>query len=410
MSRFYNSIARLLLGTPAGLPLGYFSQGNTQLPTDITVDEALRCGTVMSCVNLIAKGISEVEFTAPENKALNEVLHYPNIYQSRSNFIYSSVWDMLLSGHALAEIEGDTKKPTMLASHDPDNIRLTVEEGTRRPVYHDIYQDKRIPGTQMLRVQDMPTNSVIGYSRISAYASKIHAIIAADRLMLNTFKNGISLGYTLNTDQELGDTQFKKIRALMAQFVSNLYGKVPGEDDKKKGDDDTKQGGFIILEQGLQLNQIKGMTPADAELLALRDVLKVEIAAAFDVPPFLVGGPSDSKYNNMTSRVTSLYKQAMSPVITNFKDALEHRFKTPIEANDEVLQKGDFATQITNAIGLVTNALWTPNEIRDRIFDMEGVEDGDKLRFAMGGGPQRPDRRGEFPTDDGSGKPVPNSD
>ena len=76
------SIGRLLFGGRDAR--SYYLNGDTAGTYEL--DRALKCVTVYGCVQIIAQGIGEVTFQAPEDAALDAVLRRPNEWQSATDF------------------------------------------------------------------------------------------------------------------------------------------------------------------------------------------------------------------------------------------------------------------------------------------------------------------------------------
>ena len=386
------SIGRVIAGESARTGARGRSLDNT-VPQQITVEQALRCHTVFACVTQTARGISEVEFTAPKHKDLNAILKTPNAWQTRSEYLHSLVMDRLLYGDAYTRVVGGVNNPSMFAPENPLEIAVAVD-GSRKPTYSRQGSNALIRASSMLRFRDVGTHSIDTITRIDALAIRIWALIEADMLMTDTFKNGVHAQYVAKFLQMLDEPKYEQVIERITEAIGRNT-----DSPRSRG-----RGSVVVMEGGGELVPIKGLTPADADLRELRNDLKMEIAAGFDVPPFLVGAPGDTKYNNVSARVTAMYRGAFSPLITDIKNVLEHKFDTEIKVNDAMLQRGDFASQIVAAIGLVSNGIYTPNEARVKILDGEKSKDenADKLRVSSSGTDGQADRRGEMPSDTGS--------
>ena len=128
--------------------------------------------------------------------------------------------------------------------------------------------------------------------------SRIKALESCDAEIHNVFKIGLNMNHVLHGGHA-DDTAVKK----MLKSIQKGFG-LGGE----------KRAGIVGLTGGFKLETIKGVTPADSDLRNLRSDLIREIAALFNVPPFAVGGDSDTKYSNVVARHTQIAKEALLPL------------------------------------------------------------------------------------------------
>ena len=116
------------------------------------------------------------------------------------------------------------------------------------------------------------------------------------------------------------------------------------------------------------MSAIKGSTPADADLLSLRQELKNEIAGVFRVPSFMIGGTGADKYNNVRQRLSSFHRDTLQPIICNIEEAFTLKLldgtKEAVTIDVTTFIKGDVDNQSVIAQRMVQSGVWTPNEVR----------------------------------------------
>ena len=156
--------------------------------------------------------------------------------------------------------------------------------------------------------------------------------------------------------------------------------------------------------RGGVLKQLGTGSASDTDLRALRQDLIREIAAAFGVPPFSVGGSGDVKFSNVVARNAQFFQNAVLPVADALKDRLELAFDTTVSYDPERLMKGDFLHQAEVATRAAGGAVLTPKQAAKLYYNLDQMAEGaDQLRGASEDLPSNEgDRRDERP-DDGSG-------
>ena len=380
----FNSIANVLRSAANVVSR---SGSNSNLYQYIDATHALRCATVWNSIDIVATGISECEFRAPDHPKLDNCLHYPNSWQSAPDWLYTLAFDQLLYGFAINDIFPNKSNPAYIAPYNPEAIQINANPITREPSYrifgHGV--NEKLSHDRILRIRDSGSNMVTGIRRIDALALRINALIHADQFINSVFDNGIAMSYVATSEKKMSQDEMDK-------FLDNLKNAFGGKGHSR--------GGIAIMDDGKTLKEIAGLSPGDANLQKLRLDLIREITSGFGIPPFLGGGDSDTKYNNTSARIQAMYRGAFSPMLNKIQAALEWTFKTPIEFDDSVLIKGDFASQVVNTVALVTAGVWTPNEGRE-VFDKPEIEGGNVLRISSAPTNTGADRVGEYPTDDG---------
>ena len=350
------------------------NSGLSSAGTNVTVDTVLSEATAMSCINIIAQGITQIPvgvrrkndkggYDFVEDHPLSVLLRRPNVYQTPTDFKYSMVATILIHGNCFLRIiraNGDptngmdtSGRPVQLVPMDP--IDVTVgQNGFGIPIYnHESFGD--IAAENVIHIRDLNTFTANGYSRTILAAEIIGAKIAADQLMGEIFRDGLNLGYVVTSNEDTdADTKQEFIKQLQENF----------------GQRGNRKGGAAFIDNGT-ITQLQGATPVDADLRALRQELKNEIAGVYRVPSFMIGGTGADKYNNVRQRLSSFHRDTLQPIITNIEEAMTMRL---IDAFDEYVHfditdfiKGDIESQGNYASQMVSNGIWTPNEARNYI-------------------------------------------
>ena len=344
---------------PAVVMLGnnstYTNSGETVSP-----EEALQEATVFSCVNVISQGVAQLPVLT--NRTLFDK---PNYYQTRYDFVYGVVSSLLVYGNSYTKLVRSTNgKIVQLIPLDP--AQMTVRANAAGvPQYFIEQQEQPISYKDIVHIKDVSTFAVGGLSRVELCAERIGALKAADRLMSDIFRNGIDVATVVTTEATVDAEQQIAFDAALNNF--------------KRGG--SKRGSNLILSNGSTISTLKGLTPADTDLRALREMLIREIAAVFRCPEFMVGGSGNAKYSNVRQSQTGFYRDTLLPLITSIEQSFTQKLGTEVKFDVTELLKGDMASQTEVATKLSAAGVWTPNEARVYVGS-EPMEGGDELSSA----------------------------
>ena len=375
------------------------ASSTTKSGQTVTTSNALKNATVLSCVNVIAQGIAQLPLevwqgdTKAQINQLNTTLKRPNSFQTGYEFKAALVKDLLVYGNSFTRVvRAPNGRVIEMIPVDPDDMSVSANK-FGIPVYRHssfgIMLNKEI-----IHIRDVAGHDVTGLSRVLCAAERIGALNAADQLMSETFANGVSVNYSVEMTAALDDTSRETLyKQLKASF----------------GQGGSRRGGIAVLEGG-KMSAMKGSTPADADLRALRTHLINEIAALFRVPASLVGGMADEKYSNQSARLASMYRDTFAPILYNIEQAFSHNLTTGtthIRFDAGAMIKGDLASQVTIAATAVAGAaIMTPNEARAFIgltrIEGEGMDELGHTSTPPAPPAQPGDRAGEEATDDGN--------
>jgi len=180
-----------------------------------------------------------------------------------------------------------------------------------------------------------------GLSPMRTLANLLAETDAAAHYRRQVWANGLRAEHWLEIPPEARDNGFdaKRFEAeYQARFVNN----------------GPRAGGAPLLEDGIKLHELKGFSAQDMQDMQSRQLTAVEVAAAFHVPPELVGA-SKGTYSNVREFRESLYQDALGPYITAWEQAVNQLVAEDahgeagnhlyIEAVVESKLRGSFETQ-----------------------------------------------------------------
>ncbi len=144
-------------------------------------------------------------------------------------------------------------------------------------------------------------------------------------------------------------------------------------------------GGTPILEDGMEFVG-GGVTPADAQYLETRKLTREEVAAAFHVPPPMVGILDHATFSNVQEQHKQLYSDTLGPWLTMIQDEIVLQVlgdfdaggKLYVEFNMAEKLKGTPEEQASVLQTMVGRPIMTANEGRSRI-NMPRIDGGDEL-------------------------------
>lgn len=172
-------------------------------------------------------------------------------------------------------------------------------------------------------------------------------------------------------------------------------------------------GGVPILEDGMTYKQA-GLDPRAAQYIEARKLTREEVAAAYYIPPPLVGILDHATFSNIREQHKQLYQDTLGPWLTQIDEALENQLLPEfaedglyLEFNLEAKMRGSFEEQAA-AASTAAGAPWmTVNEIRGR-NNLPSIEGGDELVTPLNvtvGGQASPRDSAPDPTDEAEEAP-----
>ncbi|MBZ6258857.1 phage portal protein [Streptomyces olivaceus] len=146
------------------------------------------------------------------------------------------------------------------------------------------------------------------------------------------------------------------------------------------------EGGTPILEDGMDYKAV-GFNPEQAEYIEARKLTREEVAAAFHIPPPLVGILDHATYSNIQEQHKILYQDTLGPWLTMLQQEFAAQILADmpgdnsavyVEFNIAEKMRGSFEEQAA-AASTATGGPWmTRNEQRAR-FNLPAIEGGDEL-------------------------------
>lgn len=150
------------------------------------------------------------------------------------------------------------------------------------------------------------------------------------------------------------------------------------------------EGGTPILEDGMQYNSVS-FSPEQAQYIEARKLTREEVAAAFFIPPPLVGILDHATFSNIREQHLHLYQDTLGPWLVMLEQEITAQILPDLpgdnagvyaEFNIQAKMRGSFEEQAA-AASTATGGPWmTRNEIRAR-NNLPAIEGGDELITPM---------------------------
>lgn len=339
---------------------------------------------VQACVDAYAQTIASlygdhVKYDSDGSKsnvngsALARLLHQPNEYQTRSDFMLNLVKDLLLNGNAyvvgLRNNRNEFDSLHLLRSAgtapyiEPDTKAVFYAAGDN-PFLGDL--DVLIPSRDVMHIRlHTPRHPLIGVSPVEHAAASIAANAAITGHQATFFNNMSRPSGVLSTDMKLTQEQMLQLRnAWEAQSRDMNSGRVP------------------ILGGGIKWEPMS-ISSQDSQLVQAFQMSIEDVARAFRVPLPLVGDYRHATYNNVEQLISSWLSTGLGFVLEHIELSFDKFFGLPrgqfTEFDVDALLRTDFAARVDGLTKGIQQGLFTPNEARARMGGLPSVPDGDAV-------------------------------
>ncbi len=270
----------------------------------------------------------ETEIKNPKHPLL-KLLHRPNPWQAGAIFFEGAIAYHLLSGNTYLEgVVGDSEPAPMGAGRPPDQLfcqrpdRMKVVASKFNSPMGYVYENAGKTKTwdadpftgegAIVHWKSFnPLDHWYGMSQVEAAAWSVDQHNEASAwnksLLQNSGSPSGALTYTPKNNESatLSQQQFERLKSEIAEKFSGTR----------------NAGRPLLLDGGLTWTQM-GLSPKEMDWIEGKHVSAREIALAFGVPPYLLGIPGDSTYNNYKEARQGLYEDTILPLLDSLIDHL----------------------------------------------------------------------------------------
>lgn len=258
-----------------------------------------------------------------QDHPLAVLLRQPNPWTSRYRFINALIHDFAIYDNAywLKINDGGANSlvripPTRISPEGsdwltPSSFKVTGTQGSR------IY-----PRDQVVYFRGYGLESDSGVSPLESLRRTLREEFAAGEMREQVMRNGARMSGYLERPNDAPkwspEARSRFHKAWQAQYSGNGPG----------------AGGTPILEDGMTFKPVS-QTAKDLQYIEARKLTREEVAAAYFVPPPMVGLLENATFSNITEQHKMLYQDTLGPWLTMISEEIELQLMGDFEPNPE---------------------------------------------------------------------------
>lgn len=349
-------------------------------------DTALQTSVVCACVDVIAKGVSQVPFNLMKKSgrsrqpAENNDLYWllkrgPNPYMSDYDFRYTIVQHCALTGNAfiwLNKVMGKIKEMypltpgSVTAVDNPDdrsgwgkNYIVTLKNGN----------SVTVPGSDMWVIKWRPFDGLFGLDPVVLAREAIGLSIAGEKMASSICSNGTSINGFLSAEGTLSDDA----REILRKEWGNNYTGVKNT------------GRIAVLTAGMKYNPIQQVSAQESQLIDNRNFQISEICRMFGVQPIMVyhylnattyASVEQMFLSHTVHTMTPWYRLIESSANKFLLTDKEFRLGYYFKFNEQGMLRGDMTAMADWFKSNIEHGIMSPNDCREYL-DMNPYDEGD---------------------------------
>lgn len=333
---------------------------------------------VYACINAIAtssadiplllyqrKGKEKVEI---ESHPLLDLLKKPNDFQSGRDLREEWARYLLLSGRSFIEKTQGLTNVAELWALRPDWIAPVPS--TQDMIGGYLFRasggtEKQLRADQVMMWKLLdPLSTLDGLSPLQVASKIVDMDASANGWNKALLDNGGSPPGVVTTSSTLDETTFQRMSAQIRKMFGGRR----------------NVGKFPLLEGGLTY-QSTGLSPKEIMFKDLKLMNRIEICAAFNVPPEIVGDGQNKTYSNYQEARSSFYEETVLPFTGKFLDTLNTQL-VPLFGPDLFLE---INLDQVEALQENTDSKW--KRITEAVD--KGILTPDEGRYELGYGPKK---------------------
>lgn len=375
-----------LLAGPAHWPYSPYSSPSR---APLTPEASLCLADVLACVRVLAGAASTLPLNAyrrgaggarvPDTGPLAALLQRPSATQTPSSFISTVVAHLALTGNAYVGLYRPASGGAVaqLVPLDPAIVVPSLEYGVPRFTLTSPAGTSVHGADEVIHIRGLSLDGLVGLSPIRlARESLAHASALAAHSTAFA-QNGARVGAVLSAPGVEGPDTLERLEAKW----------------ESRAGSPTQSGAVVMVAGDVKYHPL-GLTMADADWIATRQLSSQEVCRVFGVHPAKIGvSAGDSlTYSTQESADIDFAKYALGPHLAAIEQALSlSEALSPGDTFCEFdlvrLLRGDSAARTAYYAGALGGGWMTPNEIR-AAENLPPLPGGDKLPHVAAGGPQ----------------------
>lgn len=233
----------------------------------------------------------------------------PNPTMSKQQFLENVIAFQLLAGNSYVLESGPKNGPPMeLWVLRPDRVRVIAgRDGVAGYEYKvDDSLKENLPADVVTHFKMFSAlDDWYGLSPIQVAARGIDADNFANAWNASMFQNGARPSGAMVTENTLGEDQYKRLKQEIREQYSGMK----------------NSGRPMLLEGGLDWKEMS-LSPKDMDFIESKKLSRMEICAAFGVPPELVGDHEHATYSNYQEARKAFYQDTVIPILVRIRDKI----------------------------------------------------------------------------------------
>ncbi len=197
--------------------------------------------------------------------------------------------------------------------------------------------------------------ATVGVSPLEPLKPTLRLELAAQDWASQHFLNAATPSGVFTSEDKLDQRTIPRLRAELEQ----LYGGVENA------------GRFGVFDQGLKW-QPMAHTAVDTALIEQRKLDREEVAAAFDIPPPMIGILDRATFSNVSEQHRMLYQDTLGPTLSMIEETLAVQLIADeptfaglfVEFDTSEVLRGDLEKRADAIAKLIASGVLTPNEAR----------------------------------------------
>lgn len=329
---------------------------------------AMQLTSVFSCVRVLAESVGMLPCSLYEqldrgaNRATKEKLHQllsvkPNGYMTPQEFWELLIACLCLRGNFYAYKVMVLGEVAELLPLDPGSVVAKLNSQWE-PVYQVTFPDgssEELSQKEIWHVRIFTIDGLNGLSPIAYARQAIGLGMATEEHGSRLFSNGAVTSGVLQTEQQLSDAAFERMR-------DSFEDKYQGLTNAHKP---------MLLEMGLKWQQIS-MSSEDAQFLETRKFQLEEICRIFRVPLHMVQNTDRATFNNIENLGIGFINYSLVPYLIRIEQrinvglvstAKQGRFYAKF--NTGALLRGDMKSRFEAYATGINWGIYSPNECRE---------------------------------------------
>lgn len=356
----------------------------------VTPESCMQSPTVTAIIKAVSSRISTlpikvVEVSESKGRAnrkqlpkhpVANLLKAPNDWQDSNAFWLDTVSVLIRYGNAyFLKARGKTGPIRKLIPLHPSNMRVEQDENWNvRYIYSGGGVQTEYGPDEIMHIRGAGRNMLVGDSTVMDQREAIGLEIMAEKMGGQVFGNGAMPGLIFKFAQGAGD--FKNAEARKT-FVDQFQEAYQGADRYKA----------MLMPKGIEIEKDAPIDNEKAQYILTRQYQRSVIAAAFNVPPHMVGDLSKGTYNNVEQQSIDFVNNVILPYVRMIEAAMERSLLTVDDRAAGVVVRfdlnaalrGDFKSRqeglnIQRNAGIINANEWREVEGLNPISEEDGGE------------------------------------